>query len=131
MADGVTPSQWAVERFGEQAAEVTKRVVTGLARGQRSARLVQVAAKNAGAKDKRPYGSMWATRYSQVIEQFDLADMPGYEARKPKGASYSLAVINGCVLIPFRHATSLKEPISSAKLSTKIPKQVSRDNGVE
>ncbi len=131
MAGEVRPSRWADEQFGEHAAEVMRHVVTGLARGQKAARLVQVTAESAGAQDKRPYGSMWATRYHQVVSQFDLASLPGYEAHKPKGASYSLAVVNGRVLIPFRHATSLKEPISCAKLSTKIPQKVSRDNGVE
>ncbi|MET9454591.1 hypothetical protein ABZY05_05785 [Streptomyces canus] len=131
MAGEVTPSRWAVEQFGEHAAEVMRHVVTGLARGQKAARLVQVTAESAGAADKRPYGSMWAARYHQVVSQFDLASLPGYEAHKPKGASYSLAVVNGRVLIPFRHATSLKEPISCAKLSTKIPQKVSRDNGVD
>lgn len=131
MTGEITPSAWAVEQFGEHAAEVMRHVVTGLAQGQKAARLVQVAAEGAGAKDKRPYGSMWATRYQLVVEQFDLASLPGYEPRKPKGASYSLAVVNGRVLIPFRHATSLTEPISQAKLSTKIPQQVSRDNGVD
>lgn len=131
MAGEVTPSRWAVEQFGDHAADVMRHVVTGLARGQKAARLVQVAAKAAGAEDKRPYGSMWATRYNLVVSQLDLASLPGYEAHKPKGASYSLAVVNGRVLIPFRHATSLKEPISCAKLSTKIPQKVSRDNGVD
>lgn len=130
MAGEITPSQWAVEQFGDDAAKVIRHVVKGLARGQQTAYEVQVAARKAGAKDKRAYGSMWATRYGQVVEQFELAELPGYEARKPKGASYSLAVVNGRVLIPFRHADSLKEPISGAKLSTKIPQQVSRDNGV-
>jgi len=131
MAGEITPSRWAVGHFGEHAAEVMRRVVTGLAQGQKAARLVQVTAEGAGAKDNRPYGSLWATRYDLVVEQFDLASLPGYKPHKPKGASYSLAVVDGRVVIPFRHATSLKKPISRAKLSTKIPHQVSRDNGVE
>lgn len=130
MAGEFTPSQWAVEQFGDQATDVIRHVVKGVARGQQTAYEVQVAAEKAGAKDKRAYGSMWATRYGQVVKEFKLAELPGYEARKPKGASYSLAVINGRVVIPFRHADSLTEPISRAKLSTKIPHQVSRDNGV-
>ncbi|MCG7523653.1 hypothetical protein MHW47_04215 [Streptomyces sp. OfavH-34-F] len=130
MAGEFAPSQWADEQFGDDAAEVIRHVVKGLARGQQTAYEVQVAAQKAGAVDKRAYGSMWATRYGQVVKQFELAELPGYEARKPKGASYSLAVVNGRVLIPFRHADSLTEPISRAKLSTKIPHQVSRDNGV-
>lgn len=131
MAGGLAPSRWAVEQFGEHAADVVRHVVTGLARGQRAARLVQAAAQSAGAGDKRAYGSMWAARYKSVVDQFELADLPGYQAHKPKGASYSLAVINGRVLIPFRHATSLTEPIARARLGNKIPRKVSRDNGVE
>jgi hypothetical protein len=131
MPGGVRPSRWAVQQFGEHAAEVMRHVVTGLVRGQRGARLVQATAETAGAADRRAYGSMWATRYSSVVEQFELADLPGYQAHRPKGASYSLAVVNGRVLIPFRHATSLKEPISHAKLSNTIPRRVSRDHGVQ
>lgn len=131
MAEAIRPSRWAVEQFGEHAADVMRHVVAGLAQGQKTARIVQAAAESHGSADKRAYGSLWATRYRQVIEQFELADLPGYEAYRPHGASYSLAVINGRVLIPFRHATSLNEPITSAKLSTKIPQQVSRDNNVE
>lgn len=131
MANEVGLSRWAVEQFGEHAAEVRRHVIVGLARGQLGARMVQAAAESAGAKDRLAYGSMWATRYRLVVEQFELANLPGYDAHKPKGASYSLAVINGRVLIPFRHATSLNVPISRAKLDNKIPFRVSRDHGVE
>lgn len=130
MTGEVVPSRWAVEQFGEQAAEVVRRVVTGLVRAQRAARIVQEAAEREGAGDRRAYGSMWATRYRLVVEQFELAKLPGYKAHRPKGASYSLAVINGRVLIPFRHATSLKVSIASAKLSNKIPREVARRSGV-
>lgn len=130
MAQQPQPSQWAVAQFGAHAPDVARHVVLGLVRGQRSARVVQEVATGEGADDRRAYGSMWAARYKVVVDQFELADLPGYEAIKPKGASYSLAVINGRVLIPFRHATSLKEPISRARLGTKIPRAVSRANGV-
>jgi hypothetical protein len=108
-----------------------RHVVEGLKRGQHAAREVQEVAKALGARDNRPYGSMWSTRYRSVVEQFELADLPGYEPIKPKGASYNLAVVNGRVLIPFRHATDRSVPIRSAKLGTKIPHRVSRDNGLE
>ena len=130
MPERVDPSRWAVEQFGEHAAEVQRHVVTGLVRGQRSARLVQEAAEREGAGDRRPYGSMWAFRYKGVVEQFELADLTGYEAIKPRGASYSLAVINRRVIIPFRHSTTLVNPISNARLSTAIPRRVSREHGV-
>ncbi|TDV44156.1 hypothetical protein [Actinophytocola oryzae] len=58
MTSEVGPSRWAVEQFGDHAAEVRRHVIVGLARGQRGARLVQTVAESAGAKDKLPYGSM-------------------------------------------------------------------------
>lgn len=131
MTSAPKPSQWAVEQFGDDAAEVVQHVINGLMRGQRSARTVQAAAEGAGAGDRRAYGSMWAARYQWVVEQFELAQLPGYQPHTPKATSYSLAVVNGRVLIPFRHATSLAVPINRAKLSNRIPLKVSRDNGVE
>lgn len=124
------PSAWAVEQFGDAALEVMEHVVKGLRRGQRAARSVQIAARGYGATDNHPYGSMWNSRYQMVVEQFELADLPGYEAIKPKGASYRLAVVNGRVLIPFRHATTMNKSITQAKLGSLIPRRISRDNGV-
>ncbi|MGW2126996.1 hypothetical protein [Streptomyces coelicoflavus] len=92
MTGQVTPSRWAVEQFGEHAAEVMLHVVTGLARGQKAACLVQVAAEAAGAEDKRAYGSMWATRYHHVVSQSDLASLPGYEPHKPKNSSHLVSL---------------------------------------
>ncbi|MBL7491520.1 hypothetical protein I6A60_32230 [Frankia sp. AgB1.9] len=130
MDGDVASSRWAAAQFGEHAAKVARDVAAGLVRAQRSARVVQEMAQREGAGDRRAYGSMWALRYNFVVEQLRLADLPGYRAHKPKGASYSLAVVNGRVLIPFRHATSLNVPIDRAKLPNKIPRQVSRENGV-
>jgi hypothetical protein len=92
--------------------------------------VVQVAAEREGATDKRACGSTWATRYKLVVDQFELDSLPNYQPVKPKGAPYNLAVVNGRVLIPFRHATSLNVPIFQARLSTTIPHKVSRENGV-
>ncbi|MYW71918.1 hypothetical protein [Pseudonocardia sp. SID8383] len=130
MVQQAPPSDWAVAQFGDSASDVARHVVVGLIRGQRSARVVQEVASNEGAGDKRAYGSMWAARYKIVVDQFELADLPSYQVIRPKGASYSLAVVSGRVLIPFRHATSLKVPISRAKLDAKVPRAVSRENGV-
>jgi hypothetical protein len=130
MASASKPSEWAVKQFGNSALDVAKYVVRGLMRGQRSARLVQAAAHAEGATDNYAYGSMWNTRYQVIVDQFELADLPGYEMIKPKGASYQLAVVNGRVLIPFRHATSMNKPIGQAKLGSLIPRRIAREHGV-
>jgi hypothetical protein len=73
---------------------------------------------------------MWNTRYQVIVDQLELADLSSYESIKPKDASYRLAVVNGRVLIPFRHDTSMNKPIGQAKLGSLIPRRVSRDDGV-
>lgn len=130
MTSADKPSEWAVEQFGEDAVDVAKYVVRGLIRGQLSARAVQAAARAEGASDNFAHGSMWSTRYQLVVEELASADLPGFEAIKPKGASYRLAVVNNCVLIPFRHATSLNKPIRQAKLGSLIPRRIARESGV-
>lgn len=130
MASSSKPSRWAVEQFGDTALDVAKYVIRGLMRGQRGARIVQAAARAEGATDNHPFGSMWNTRYQVIVDQFELADLSGFEMIKPKGASYRLAVVNGRVLIPFRHATSMNKPIGQAKLGSLIPRRIARDNGV-
>lgn len=130
MATGSKPSEWAVEQFGDAAFDVARYVVRGLKRGQRAARNVQATAREEGATDNYAFGSMWNARYQVIVNQFELADLPGYEAIKPKGASYQLAVVNGRVLIPFRHATSMNKPIGQATLGSLIPRRIARESGV-
>ncbi|MFD8104242.1 hypothetical protein ACFV24_32380 [Nocardia fluminea] len=125
------PSNWAAGEFGEGALETAKCLVRGLKRGQRSARAVQATARAQGSTDNRVFGAMWNTRYQVVVDDFGLADLPGFETIKPKGASYSLAVVNGRVLIPFRHSTSMTKPIGQAKLASLVPRRIARDTGVE
>lgn len=130
MVGRSAPSAWAVDQFGDAAGEVAGHVVRGLIRGQRGARLVQAAARAEGATDNYAFGSMWNTRYQVIVEQFELADLPGYEVIKPKGASYRLVVVNGRVIIPFRHATSMNKPVGQTKLGSLIPRRLARDSGV-
>ncbi|WP_040837383.1 hypothetical protein [Nocardia brevicatena] len=131
MASTGKPAEWSVELFGDDVADVARYVVRGLIRGQRKARAVHAAARAEGSVDNYAYGSMWNTRYQVVVDEFELADLPGYEVIKPKGASYRLAVVKSCVLIPFRHATSMNKPISQAKLGSLIPRRLARESGVQ
>jgi len=123
-------SAWAAEQFGEDAHDVEVNVVKGLFRGQRAARAVKQFALAEGASDNYAYGSMWNARYQIFVEQCELAGLPGFESVKPKGAPYRLAVVNGRVLIPFRHSDTVGKPIGEAKISSLIPRRVSRENGV-
>jgi hypothetical protein len=73
---------------------------------------------------------MWGNRYDAVEKDCRLADLPDYDTFKPEGASYAFAVIKGCVLIPFRHATSVNVPVGRAKLTALVPRRVAREAGV-
>jgi hypothetical protein len=106
-----------------------KRVVTALAKAQRVAWRVQAFAAEEGASNKRPYGSMWDTRYHFLVKQLEGLD--GFTTHHPPGASYDLALVNGRVLIPFRHSTKLNVPIAAARIGTEVPRKVSRDFGVK
>ncbi|WP_285508558.1 hypothetical protein [Actinokineospora sp. NBRC 105648] len=130
MAASKVPSRWASEQFGDAAVDVERYVVKGLRRGQLGARAVQAVARAEGATGNHPYGSFWNTRYELVVQQFALADLPGFEMIKPPGASYHLAVVNGRVLIPFRHSTTMNKPIAQAQLGSLLPRRISREHGV-
>jgi hypothetical protein len=129
MSADVAVSRWAVEQFGDQAAEVMKRVVTALTKAHRAAWRVQVTAVEQGASNRRPYGSMWVELYHFFTEEFQ--DLEGVHKFRPPGASYSLVVLNSRVLIPFRYSTNLRDPIGSAKIKSEVPKKVSRNFGVK
>ncbi|GAB3900854.1 hypothetical protein ACFQ1S_01665 [Kibdelosporangium lantanae] len=128
MSDGVVASAWARGHFGDQAERVIKGVVAALARAQQSAWRVQETAVSEGVENRRPYGSMWDTRYRFLGDE--LQHLDGFEQYHPYGASYHLVVLNGRVLIPFRHASTLEMPISGAKLNNEVPRKVSREFGV-
>ncbi|GAA2689735.1 MULTISPECIES: hypothetical protein [Actinosynnema] len=125
------PSEWALAQFGDQAKAVITSVVVGLHRAQQAAWRVQAAATAEGIRNKRAYGSMWDSRYNLVVQQFDLAHLPGYRPFHPRGAPYKLALVNDRVLIPFRHSTSLAKSIHRAKIRADVPLRVSRGLGVE
>lgn len=127
----MSPSQWAVQQFGPHAETVVACVVDGLRRYQRAARRVQLTAESEGRSTRRPYGAMWDGSYTHVADQLSQAELPGYRSYRPRGASYELAVVNDRVIIPFRHATTLRRPISQARIETNIPVAEARRWGIE
>lgn len=129
MSADVVASNWAEGHFGAEAPTVIKRVVTALAIAQQAAWRVQESAVKEGASNARAYGSMWETRYHCLVEQ--LSDLEGFRTYHPRGAPYKLVLLNGRLLIPFRHSTTLTEPIGTAKLGNEVPMKVSRHFGVQ
>lgn len=115
----ISASRWAIEQFGTQAAEVIRRVVGSLTEAHRRGLAAQAEAR---LKTKHPYGGTWTAKYELLVEA--LKDLPGAEVFRPRGASFELIKLNGHVLIPFRHATTLDQPIKAARITNKIPLRV-------
>lgn len=107
--DRVQPTDWARERFGEQAGRLAAAVPLQLARAHMKAQAVHLTA---GLKKRSPYG---ATLAEAVRENFaDTARELEETVRDVRG--YEYAVINGHALFPFKYANRPR-PLDRARLA--------------
>ncbi|MEV7630297.1 hypothetical protein [Actinoplanes sp. NPDC089786] len=120
MADELPVSAWARSHFGEAAEAVRRGVVEALHQSQQRAVLVQ---EMSGLPSKQPYGGMWPATYQALEEQL-LGIEGAHKFRAPR-ASYNFVVVNERLLLPFRHADTLNQPVSQARLAAKIPQELS------
>ncbi len=110
------PSPWLVDRFGDRVAQVRTRVVDGLTEAQASRQLSQEAA---GIRTAHAYGGAWPAVFTKLAAQFRDADQLDVGFTKPYGAPYELPVVNKVVLIPFRHSTTLSDPVVDAMITSR------------
>ncbi|MBB6375971.1 hypothetical protein BKA01_003229 [Pseudonocardia eucalypti] len=115
MGVEVVVTTWAQEQFGDDAAEVIRRVVRAILAAHQSALAAQHAS---GLEKKFAYGSVWEAKYLNLVAE--LGDMPGAEIIKVPNTGYFLIKLHGKVLVPFRHASSLSIPISQAKIESVV-----------
>ncbi|SCL21233.1 hypothetical protein GA0070616_2243 [Micromonospora nigra] len=113
-------SHWAQQNFGPQATDVQHRLVDALVQSQGRAVLIQ---QMSGLDTKQPYGGMWPKVHQEV--ELQLSKVPGAQRFRPPRACYNLMVVNGRLLLPFRHADSLSVPASKARLTTKVARELS------
>lgn len=114
----VTP--WARQHFGDDAFTVRQKLANALGQAQSRAVMVQ---QWSGLDTKEPYGGMWPKTYQEIETQ--LGDLPTAQRFKPPRVHYNLMVINGRLLLPFRHADNLGVPIKEARLKTKVAQELS------
>ncbi|MEV0699495.1 hypothetical protein AB0I53_16465 [Saccharopolyspora sp. NPDC050389] len=114
MGKGEGVPYWAARHFGDQAEEVSRRVVAAMVKAQKASFEVQAFASGEGATNRRPYGSMWESRYTFLEDE--MKGLDGYETFRPPGASFRLVRLNGCLLLPIRHASSLSKPLSQVHI---------------
>lgn len=115
MAVRPVATDWAQAQFGDDAAEVTRRVVRAMVAAHRSGLDAQAAS---GMSKKFPFGSAWAARFDNLVEE--LGAMPGAEIVPVPDAPYQLVKLRGKVFIPFRLATTLTVHFSQAKIGSQV-----------
>ncbi|GAA1016973.1 MULTISPECIES: hypothetical protein [Streptomyces] len=106
--DPVTPSAWAVERFGRHAGALTAEVPLRLAKAHAKA---HAAHRAAGLKKRSPYGAALAEAVREGLA--DAARELGEPVRDVRG--YEYAVINDHALFPFKYANRPR-PLIHARL---------------
>lgn len=115
MSVDLVATAWAQEQFGDDAAEVTERVVRAILAAHQSS----LDAQHASGLEKRfPYGSVWQAKFDNLVAE--LRDMPGAEIIRVPKASYCLVKLQGKLFVPFRHASRLGVPLSQAKIESTV-----------
>ncbi|MGW5051917.1 hypothetical protein [Actinokineospora sp. NPDC004072] len=109
-------ARWLVERFGGRVDLVRECIVDGLTEAQVSRQLSQEAA---GIRTDHAYGGAWPAVFTKLAARFRAAADLDVRFIKPFGASYDLPVVNDAIIVPFRHATTLGEAITGAKITSK------------
>ncbi|MFI9422498.1 hypothetical protein ACIG54_02925 [Streptomyces achromogenes] len=93
-------SPWATELFGEQAAEVRKRLGQALRNMQANA---QAAQEQASSRTNHTYGSArWQGQYERVQEELD--DLPGATPVKPFQFPFELMLVGRGLIYPFSYS---------------------------
>ncbi|WP_214410109.1 hypothetical protein [Sphaerisporangium fuscum] len=105
-------SSWAVERFGDRAATVRRRLAASLLEAAGNAQDAQKWSRS----DKRyAYGyTLMARRYEALVT--GLRDEPGFQVVRPYRSPHYLVVLNGNLLLPFRYAEDETTPIGEARI---------------
>jgi hypothetical protein len=102
VAQGPKPSEWAVGRFGEHAAQLAELVPKALAVAVNR----QIHAHLASGLDSLyAYGGAWPVVYEELVNHVSRLD--GARVIRPKGKSFRLVMVNGSLLVPFRYADDL------------------------
>ncbi|MGW7385187.1 hypothetical protein [Streptomyces sp. NPDC054794] len=104
----VTPSAWAIDRFGRHAGALATAVPTQLANAHAKAHAAHLAV---GLKKRSPYGVALAGLVREYLAQ--RARELGESVRDVRG--YEYAVINDHALFPFRYADKPR-PLERARL---------------
>lgn len=120
----VTPSGWAVERFGDAAGSLQEAVVTAIAEAHGDAVAAQAVS---GTRRRDPYGHTLKNRQHEcLVALVRDGAIPGAEVVHPRGASFDLVRISATnvVLFPWRYATDSQSQREDARMH---PSSVRRD----
>lgn len=123
MEDG---RRWAIETFGAAGVQIRNRVPQ-LVREEHTASAD--AQETSGHRSKGVYGEFWRG----ILEKFEqFGTMPGATLMRPGQAPYSIPVVNGVALFPWRYGRSRDGDLATTPFVTSDARAAMFDlSGVE
>jgi hypothetical protein len=103
VGQGSAPSAWSVDRFGDEYARQL-RVLLPRALAVAVNRQIDTH-KASGLNTLYAFGGAWPVVYEELVDH--IAGLDGARVVRPRGRSFSLVMVNGNVLFPFRYANDL------------------------
>lgn len=105
--------RWTIEMFGADGMTVRQRVIDKV----NEEHFASVEAQEvSGHRSRGVYGQFWRG----ILERFELAfkDLGGVSQVRPGRAPYTIPVINGTAIFPWRYGDSRDEDISKKNFAT-------------
>ena len=112
MADFTSPSAWALDRF-DRAAQALLQLIPGALRAAHGR--ARAAHVGSGLESNDAYGgTLWLIQHEELVVRADTVGTAS--VIRPPGGRYSLLVVNGVVLYPWRYASDRTTRIEDARL---------------
>jgi hypothetical protein len=113
------PSQWAIEKFGEDYAEALWRL---LPKTIATAVSLKIEAQQASKLEKNTtYGGAWPTVHTQIADT--IGSLGGIKAPvTPKGSQAPFIAVNGHLLVPFDYGKRASTKLTDRSVTRKLNK---------
>lgn len=105
--------RWCIEMFGADGVNIRERVIELIRKEHTSSVDAQEAS---GHRSRGVYGQFWRG----ILERFEVGfkDLPHVKHVRPGRAPYSIPVINGTAIFPWRYGSSRDEDLPSKNFAT-------------
>lgn len=105
--------RWSIEMFGAEGVNIRERVIELVQKEHNASVDAQEAS---GHRSRGVYGQFWRG----ILERFEDAfkDLPHVKNVRPGRAPYSIPVVNGTAIFPWRYGNSRDEDLSTKNFAT-------------